>query len=74
MKYLLLSFFTVFVFSCNSAQNSVSKTITKKLDRTDYANTITANDLKTHLYIYAGDAMRGRMTGSDGQRLATEYL
>jgi Zn-dependent M28 family amino/carboxypeptidase len=74
MKYLLLSLFTVLVVSCNSAQNSVSNTTAKKLDRTDYANTITANDLKTHLYIYAGDAMKGRMTGSDGQKLATEYL
>jgi Zn-dependent M28 family amino/carboxypeptidase len=74
MKYFLLSLFTVLVVSCNSAQNPVSKTITKKLDRADYANTITANDLKTHLYMYAGDAMQGRMTGSNGQKLASEYL
>lgn len=74
MKYLLLSLFTVLIVSCNSAQNSISNTATKKLDRTDYANTITASDLKTHLYIYAGDDMRGRMTGTKGQKLATEYL
>jgi Zn-dependent M28 family amino/carboxypeptidase len=74
MKYFLLSLFTVFVVSCNSAQNSVSKIKTKKLNRIDYANTITASDLKTHLYVYAGDDMRGRMTGTKGQKLATEYL
>ncbi len=74
MKYLLLSLFTVFIVSCNSAQNSVSKTITINLDRADYANTITASDLKTHLYIYAGDDMQGRMTGTNGQKMATEYL
>ena len=44
------------------------------MDRADYANTITASDLKTHLYIYAGDAMQGRMTGTNGQKMASEYL
>ncbi len=74
MKYLLLSLITVLAVSCNSAQNSVSNATTKKLDRADYANTITASDLKTHLYIYAGDDMQGRMTGTNGQKMATEYL
>ncbi|GHC62462.1 peptidase M28 [Ulvibacter litoralis] len=44
------------------------------MTRVDYANTITASDLKKHLYIYAGDEMRGRMTGTKGQKLAVEYL
>jgi hypothetical protein len=75
MKYLLLSVLTVFVVSCNSAQNSATKkTPAKKMTRVDYANTITAEDLKTHLYIFAGDAMEGRMTGQKGQKLAAEYL
>jgi len=74
MKYALLYLFTVLTVSCNSAQNSISDATTKKLDRLDYANTITANDLKTHLYIYAGDEMQGRMTGTKGQKMATQYL
>jgi Zn-dependent M28 family amino/carboxypeptidase len=72
MKHSLLLLFTILIISCNSAQNAASKA--KKMDRTDYASTITAEDLKTHLYIYASDEMQGRMTGSEGQKMATEYL
>lgn len=74
MKYLLVSLLTVLAVSCNSAQNSATTELSKKSSRVDYANSITAEDLKTHLYIYAGDAMGGRMTGSKGQKLAVEYL
>jgi len=76
MKHLFLLLLSLGLTSCNSAQTSkVSQTTTnKKMTRIDYANTITAGDLKTHLYIYAGDAMGGRMTGTKGQKLATEYL
>lgn len=74
MKYLLVSLLTVLAVSCNSAQNSATTEMTTKSSRVDYANSITAEDLKTHLYIYAGDAMGGRMTGSKGQKLAAEYL
>ncbi len=74
MKYLLVSLLTVLAVSCNSAQNSASKTISENLSRTDYAKTITAEELKTHLYIFADDAMKGRMTGQKGQKLAAEYL
>lgn len=39
-----------------------------------YANTITANELKTHLYIFASDAFEGRASGSEGQKLAANFL
>lgn len=39
-----------------------------------FSKTITANDLKTHLYILAGPEMEGRETGTEGQRKAAEYL
>lgn len=39
-----------------------------------YMNTITAADLKKHLYIIAADDMEGRDTGSKGQKKAGEYL
>jgi hypothetical protein len=35
--------------------------------------TITANELKTHLYIVAADGMEGRETGSAGQKLNLPY-
>jgi Zn-dependent M28 family amino/carboxypeptidase len=36
--------------------------------------TITAEDLKKHLYIIAADSMEGRETGSAGQKKAGRYL
>jgi Zn-dependent M28 family amino/carboxypeptidase len=44
------------------------------MTRVDYSNTITAEELKTHLYIFADDAMEGRMTGTNGNNKAAEYL
>ncbi|MAN59280.1 MAG: peptidase M28 [Flavobacteriaceae bacterium] len=70
MKQLLVLGLAVLAVSCNTAQNAVAK----KMTRTDYANTITAAELRDHLMIFAGDAMQGRMTGTEGQRLAAQYL
>lgn len=58
-------------FSCTSAKVLVSKDPT---DPTKYMNTITADDLKKHLYIVASDSMEGRETGSAGQKKAGVYL
>lgn len=74
MKTIVITLLSVFAISCNSAQNSTSTPITNDNARIDYANTITAEDLKTHLYIVADDAMEGRMTGTEGQKKAAEYL
>ncbi len=71
MKYLLILFIAVGFVACNSAQTSYKEAT---LSRIDYANTITAEELKTHLYTFAGDKMEGRMTGSSGQKAAAEYL
>ena len=69
MKNLLLAFLSVAVFSCNSTKEAAAQ-----MTRVDYANSITANDIKTKLYIIAGDEMEGRMTGSDGQKKASAYI
>jgi hypothetical protein len=39
-----------------------------------YAQTITAEDLKKHLVIIASDSLEGRDTGSPGQKKAAEYV
>lgn len=39
-----------------------------------FAKTITANDLKKHLYIVAGPEMEGRKTATEGQRKAAAYI
>ncbi len=70
MKFLLYIVFSSFVLSCNSTQH------VHRAERSnvDYANLITAQKLKTHLYTYAGDEMEGRMTGTPGQKRAAEYI
>jgi hypothetical protein len=40
----------------------------------EFAKTITANDLKKHLYIVAGAEMQGRETATEGQRKAAAYI
>ena len=37
-------------------------------------NSITANELKTHLHVVASDEMQGRDTGGEGQKKAGKYL
>ena len=39
-----------------------------------FAKTITADELKEHLYVYASDEFEGRNTGAEGQKKAVEYL
>ena len=39
-----------------------------------FAKTISAEELKEHLYIYASDEFEGRNTGAKGQKMAVEYL
>jgi len=39
-----------------------------------YANTITANEMSTHLHVIASDEYQGRETGKEGQKMAMEFL
>src|SRR5258708_29964017 len=43
-------------------------------DPRPFANAITAQDLKAHLYIVAGKDFEGRETGTEGQRKAAAYI
>jgi hypothetical protein len=70
MKILFIAAISSLIFSCNSAQ----KTIDSKDKSVQYANSITAQELKDLLYVYASDEMEGRMTGSKGQRMAAEFI
>ena len=71
MKYYYMA---MLVFS--TVVNSVAQNAKQEKLNTveEYAATITSKELKEMLYIYAGDDMRGRMTGSKGQKLAVNYL
>ena len=67
MKKTLLLVSVLFIaFSCK-------KEATKE-DIVTYASTITQDELKEHLYIYASDEFEGRNTGDPGQKKAVEYL
>lgn len=53
-------------------------TVTLSTDESDnsvrFANTITAEDMKNHLTVIAGDAFQGRETGTRGNNLAGDYI
>lgn len=78
MKFPFLSvLFALFYVSCG--RNSTIAYHTENVLVTDsnattYANSITAEELKTHLWIYASDEFEGRYTGEKGQKLAIDYL
>lgn len=46
----------------------------KAVDPKPFANSITPEDLKKHLYIVAGAGMEGRETATEGQRKAAAYI
>lgn len=67
------------IISCKTERQKKVEALSKikLVDSTEvvtYSKTITASDLKHHLYIYASDSMQGRNTGSLGQKKAVNYL
>lgn len=65
----------ILLASCGGAKsNDASSTKKAEANPADYANTITQEELKTHLYKYASDEFEGRNTGEKGQKMAVEYL
>ena len=69
MKKLLLACFSLLIIGCGG-----NTTLLKKTNANTYANSITAKDLKKHLYIFASDEYEGRNTGEAGQKKAADYL
>jgi len=70
MKRIFLCALTIGLVSCGvQHQKNV-----EQADVMEYANTITAQDLKTHLYTFASDEFEGREAGEPGQKKAAEYL
>jgi Zn-dependent M28 family amino/carboxypeptidase len=71
MKKLLFLLSFSCVASCQGTKEIAAIT---SFEPTKYINSITAEELKTHLYIVANDSMEGRETGSAGQKKAGKYL
>lgn len=72
-KITLLTLASMTFIGC-SAQQAMTTTTTPTAEASKYMNSITADELKTHLYIVASDEMQGRDTGTEGQRKAGKYL
>ncbi|AEM71987.1 peptidase M28 [Allomuricauda ruestringensis DSM 13258] len=62
--------------ACNSSQKTISEVQQPKpmASPVPYAESITQDDLKEHLYTYASDEFEGRETGTPGQKKAVEYI
>ena len=65
MKNLTYLSILLFIYSCGT---EAQKTVT------DYAESITETELKTHLYTYASDEFMGREAGTQGETLAINFL
>src|SRR5688500_14968147 len=63
----LFVFTSIFISSICSAQKNAG-------NPQSFANSITADDLKKHLFIVAGKEMEGRETATEGQRRAAAYI
>ncbi len=68
----LLTIATITFTSCVSKKVTTNNNTSGDVFR--YMNTITSNELKTHLYVVASDEMQGRNTGEEGQKKAGRYL
>ncbi|NNL80839.1 MAG: M28 family peptidase, partial [Flavobacteriaceae bacterium] len=72
MKNILYSLaIAALVFSCKSQQVAAPAA---PINPEDLATTITQDELREMLYVYASDEFEGRDTGSPGQKKAIEYL
>ncbi|MFC6267557.1 M28 family metallopeptidase [Frigoriflavimonas asaccharolytica] len=67
-KKIIALFSIIALNSCTAQVGFESKAFKNSYE------TITASDLKKHLYIIAGDEMEGRDTGSEGQKKAGRYM
>ena len=64
-------------FACNTSQKTVTESVVETPaaeDVTSFAATITEDELREHLTIYASDEFEGRETGTEGQKKAVAYL
>lgn len=72
MKKVFLSIaLSAFLFGCKSQQAAAPAA---PLNPADLASTITEDELRDMLYVYASDDFEGRDTGTPGQKKAVEYL
>ena len=69
-KLLPILGIAVLLFGCGASKKNAKS----EANPTDYASSITSDELKELLYKYASDEFEGRETGEKGQKLAVAYL
>ncbi len=66
------------ILGCGSGKENATKSESKQVSTpanpSDYASTITSDELKEMLFTYASDDFEGRETGQPGQKKAVNYL
>ena len=75
MKKILFSTMGLF-FACNTSQKTVTEEpkSAKEINVSTIAASITEDELKEHLYVYASDEYEGRETGTPGNDMAAGYI
>lgn len=73
-KIIFLLSITLMVSNCGTSQSVSSKSNKSILTVSNFASTITADELKTMLYTYASDEFEGRRTGEPGQKKAINFI
>ena len=73
-----LTLLVTLALSCNSSQKTVkeatAETVSDEASEISFAESITENELKEHLFTYASDEYEGRETGEPGQKMAIAYI
>ena len=76
MKNIFILVSTLFCLSCGTPKESstVKEAKTTPIDIIEFGSTITQDELKDMLYVYASDAFEGRETGEPGHEKAVNYI
>ena len=76
MKNIFILFFTLLSLSCGTPKeiSTLKEAKTTPIDITKFGSTITQDELKDMLYVYASDAFEGRETGEPGHDKAVNYI
>ncbi len=81
MKHLIVALSLTLVGSCATMRHSEKIDILKDSIKfedaetvANYLNTITAEELETHVYAFCSDEFRGRKTGEPGHHKASKFI
>ncbi|MDO4228619.1 MAG: M28 family metallopeptidase [Capnocytophaga sp.] len=71
MKRIFFAFIALWIISCSAQKNDIYN---EDKNLSVFLNKISQQQLQSNLNVIASDAMQGRMTGSEGQKKAAQYI